>query len=62
MDAAVRYVRDVLGVQDIGAGAQLIGWIGNCVDPQMLRSEDNLATLRTLLPAPCPTSTESSPA
>ncbi len=34
-------------------GCRLIGWIGNRIDPDMLRAEENLATLRALLPAPC---------
>ncbi len=34
-------------------GCQLIGWIGNRIDPKMARIEDNLATLRERLPAPC---------
>ena len=34
-------------------GCRLIGWIGNRVDPDMARVEDNLATLRAQLPAPC---------
>ena len=34
-------------------GAALIGWIGSSVDPQMARREDNLATLRERLDAPC---------
>lgn len=34
-------------------GAELIGWIGSGVDAQMARREDNLATLRERLDAPC---------
>jgi len=34
-------------------GCQLIGWIGNRIDPGMARVEENLATLRARLPAPC---------
>ncbi len=34
-------------------GCELVGWIGNCVDADMLRRDDNLATLRAHLPAPC---------
>ncbi|MGB3747809.1 MAG: dethiobiotin synthase [Rhodanobacter sp.] len=34
-------------------GCTLLGWIGSAVDPAMERREDNLATLRRLLPAPC---------
>lgn len=32
---------------------ELLGWIANRIDPAMLRAEENLATLRQLLPAPC---------
>lgn len=32
---------------------ELIGWIANRVDPQMACVEENLATLRARLPAPC---------
>jgi len=34
-------------------GCRLAGWIGNCIDPAMAAIEENIATLRTLLPAPC---------
>jgi dethiobiotin synthetase len=34
-------------------GARLAGWIGNQVDPAMLAREQNLATLATLIEAPC---------
>lgn len=34
-------------------GCHLLGWIGNLVDPRMAAVEENLATLRELLPAPC---------
>ena len=34
-------------------GCELLGWIGNCIDADMLRVEDNLATLRARLLAPC---------
>ena len=34
-------------------GCELLGWIGNGIDPAMERREDNLETLRRLLPAPC---------
>jgi len=36
-----------------GDGCQLIGWIGNRIDAQMVRVDENLATLRQRLPAPC---------
>jgi len=34
-------------------GCRLLGWIGNCIDPAMSALDENLATLRELLPAPC---------
>lgn len=34
-------------------GCELLGWIGNRVDPGMAAVEENLATLWQLLPAPC---------
>jgi len=34
-------------------GCEFAGWIGNRVDSQMLRAEDNLATLNERLGAPC---------
>jgi dethiobiotin synthetase len=34
-------------------GCELIGWIGNRIDPNMLRADENIATLRERLPAPC---------
>ncbi len=34
-------------------GCRLLGWIGNCIDPAMAARDENLATLRELLPAPC---------
>jgi len=34
-------------------GCRLLGWIGNRIDPAMEAVDDNLATLRALLPAPC---------
>ncbi|MEO9080121.1 MAG: dethiobiotin synthase [Rhodanobacter sp.] len=34
-------------------GCNLLGWIGNAIDPAMDRRDDNLDTLRRLLPAPC---------
>lgn len=37
----------------VGDGCRLAGWVGNRVDPEMGRVEENLATLRELLPAPC---------
>ena len=34
-------------------GCRLLGWIGNGIDPAMGALDENLATLRELLPAPC---------
>jgi dethiobiotin synthetase len=34
-------------------GCRLAGWIGNRIDPAMAALEDNLETLRGMLPAPC---------
>jgi dethiobiotin synthetase len=33
-------------------GCILIGWIGNRIDPDMARVDDNIATLRARLPTP----------
>lgn len=35
------------------AGARLIGWIANDIDPAMARADDNFAILHRYLPAPC---------
>lgn len=35
------------------SGATCIGWIGNEIDPQMARIDDNMAMLRTRLAMPC---------
>lgn len=37
----------------VADGCELIGWIGNRIDPDMARVEDNIATLRQHLPVPC---------
>lgn len=34
-------------------GCRLAGWIGNAIDPDMARREDNLALLAASLPVPC---------
>jgi dethiobiotin synthetase len=34
-------------------GCRLLGWIGNRIDPAMARADDNVATLRERMPAPC---------
>lgn len=36
----------------VADGCRLAGWIGNRIDPPMLRAAENLATLRERLPAP----------
>jgi dethiobiotin synthetase len=44
----------LLSAQAIVAdGCRLLGWVGNRVDPAMDAVEENLATLRELVPAPC---------
>ncbi len=44
----------ILSARAIAAdGCHWIGWIGNRIDPAMDRVEDNLATLRARLLAPC---------
>ena len=44
----------LLSAEAIAAdGCRLTGWIGNCIDPGMAAIEENIATLRALLPAPC---------
>lgn len=37
----------------VADGCELLGWIGNQIDPNMARIEDNLMTLRDRLAAPC---------
>lgn len=37
----------------VADGCRLLGWIGNRIDPAMDAPEENLDTLRELLPAPC---------
>lgn len=36
----------------VGRGLELAGWVANRIDPAMARFDENLATLRDLLPAP----------
>src|SRR5262249_46619437 len=36
-----------------GDGCKLIGWIGNRIDPGMVRADENIETLRERLPVPC---------
>ncbi len=35
------------------AGAQLVGWVANRIDPDMDLASENIETLRARLPAPC---------
>lgn len=37
----------------VADGCPLLGWIGNRIDPAMEAVDENIATLRELLPAPC---------
>jgi len=37
----------------VADGCELMGWIGNQVDPAMEALDDNIATLSHVLPAPC---------
>jgi dethiobiotin synthetase len=37
----------------VADGCELSGWIGNRIDPDMLRVDENIATLRDRLSAPC---------
>lgn len=34
-------------------GCELAGWVGNCIDPEMLALEDNIQRLHECIPAPC---------
>ena len=34
-------------------GLQIVGWVANIIDPDGARIEENIATLKSLLPAPC---------
>jgi len=37
----------------VADGCALVGWVGNRIDPAMEAVDENIATLRGLLPAPC---------
>lgn len=37
----------------VADGCRLAGWVANRIDPAMAAVEDNLETLRAMLPAPC---------
>ena len=44
----------LLTAESIGRrGCRLAGWVGNVVDPRMAAFDENVATLRARLPAPC---------
>ena len=44
----------LLSVEAIAArGYRLAGWIGNGIDPQFARRDANIATLTSMIPAPC---------
>ena len=44
----------ILSAQSIRAsGASLLGWVANCIDPDMLALEENIETLRQRLWVPC---------
>ena len=34
-------------------GLRLAGWVANCIDPEMAALEENIQTLKRILPAPC---------
>lgn len=34
-------------------GLRLAGWVANCIDPNMAALEENINTLKRILPAPC---------
>lgn len=44
----------LLTVQAVAAaGLPLAGWVANCIDPQAALVKQNIATLKTMVPAPC---------
>ncbi|WP_213997449.1 dethiobiotin synthase [Arsukibacterium sp.] len=44
----------MLTVREIArSGCELVGWMANCVDPEMALSEQNIADLKQRIPAPC---------
>jgi len=44
----------MLTVREIDrSGCQLVGWVANCVDPDMALAEQNIADLQQRIPAPC---------
>ncbi|MDO8953855.1 MAG: dethiobiotin synthase [Gammaproteobacteria bacterium] len=32
---------------------EILGWIANCIDPEMLKAQENIEALKSLLPIPC---------
>ena len=34
-------------------GLRLVGWVANVIEPDMLKLDDNIETLKRWLPAPC---------
>ena len=34
-------------------GLKLAGWVANHIDPEMSRSNENMSTLHSIIPAPC---------
>lgn len=34
-------------------GLPLVGWVANCIDPSMQVRDENISTLKQLIPAPC---------
>jgi len=44
----------LLTAQAVAAtGLPLAGWVANCIDPNAARIDENIATLKAMLPAPC---------
>lgn len=44
----------MLTVREIArSGCNLVGWVANCVDPEMALSEQNIADLKQRIPVPC---------
>jgi dethiobiotin synthetase len=35
------------------SGLELVGWVANRIDPTMAAADENLASLRARIPAPC---------
>lgn len=43
----------LLSAEVISRRCRLLGWVANCLPPVMSRVEENIDTLRRLMPAPC---------